>query len=400
MRIGSIFFVSFFIAVFGNVAHARIDDMPPPEDLGQTWVEIDGEIYGAKPNELGPIGGGTGYKSIVTDGDYRVSTVDALREVLEKAQPGEVVYVEPDADIDCTPMVFAEGLGLEIPEGVTLASNRGQDGSRGAMIYSDAFATKPLIRTAGSNVRITGLWIRGPDPKRRIDHHRRAFAMKIDGEIRGHSYYYKLPMSDGINATHPGLEVDNCELSGWSHAAVYATNCRDVHVHHNYIHHNQVNGLGYGVSHGQAQSLIEYNLFNYNRHSIAGTGRPPDAYEARHNVEIEHSLSHCFDMHGGRDRKDGTNIAGDWLKIHHNTFWSRMRAIAIRGVPQETAEIHHNWFYRDKRDGGVINPWPTGGDTHVNLVDNVYGKENPTRLDGEKQGGKSFHLYQNGARGK
>lgn len=372
------------VAIFANAAQARIDDVPPPEDLGQTWIEIHGDIYGAKPNELGPIGGGPGYQRLITGGDYRVATADALRDALEKAQPGDVVYIDPEADIDCTPLVFAEGLVLEIPEGVTLASNRGQDHSRGAMVYSDAFATQPLIRTGGPNVRITGLWIRGPDPKRRLDHHRRSFSTKVDGETRGHGYYYKLPMSDGVNAAHPGLEVDNCELSGWSHAAVYTTGCRDVHIHHNYIHHNQLNGLGYGISHGKAQTLIEYNLFNYNRHSIAGTGRPPDAYEARHNVEIDKSLSHCFDMHGGRDRKDGTNIAGDWLKIHHNTFRSPARAIAIRGIPQETAEIHHNWFLQEKPSGAVISPWPTSGDTHVHLFKNAYGTEQPAILDGKE----------------
>ena len=31
---------------------------------------------------------------------------------------------------------------------------------------------------------------------------------------------------------------------------------------------------------------------------------------ARHNIELGVSLSHCFDMHGGRDREDGTDIAG------------------------------------------------------------------------------------------
>jgi len=385
MEIGATAVLFIVAATLGNMAYARIDDLAPPEDLGQTWVEIEGVVYGAKPNELGPIGGGAGYQRTVTDGDYRVATVEALRDALETAQPGEVVYIEPDADIDCTALVFAETLVLEIPGGVTLASNRGQDGSRGARVYSDAFATRPLIRTAGPNVRITGLWIRGPDPKRRLDHHSRAFSNPERTEPKEKSgYYYKLPMSDGINAAHPGLEVDNCELSGWSHAAVFATDCHDVHVHHNYIHHNQLNGLGYGVSHSRAQSLIEYNLFNYNRHSIAATGRPPDAYEARHNVELEHSLSHCFDMHGGRDRKDGTNIAGQWIKIHHNTFRSPARAIAIRGVPQETAEIHHNWFFHGKPDGAVISPWPTGGDTHVRLIDNAYGVERPALLDENK----------------
>jgi hypothetical protein len=369
--------------LMGSEAWGRIDDLPPPEDLGQTWVELDGEIFGAKPDALGPIGGGRGYQRLVTDGDYRVSTVDELREALGKAKAGEVVFVEQDADMDCTALVFSEGLVLEIPGGVTLAGNRGQDGARGAMIYSDAFKTRPLIRTAGPDVRITGLWIRGPDPKRRIDHHHRAFSSPERSEEKEkRSYYYTLPMSNGIHARHPGLEVDNCELSGWNHGAISVTGCRDVHIHHNYIHHNQLNGLGYGVTHNKAQSLIEYNLFNYNRHSIAATGSPPDAYIARHNVEIQHSLSHCFDMHGGRDRKDGTNIAGDWLKIHNNTFRSPARAIAIRGVPQESAEIHHNWFYHSKADGRVISPWPTGGDTRVVVFNNAYGVEHPAVLDG------------------
>ena len=362
-----------------------MDDELPPADLGRTWAEVDGEVYGAKPDAQGPIGGGAGYGRVVTGGDYRVSTPTALRDALAKAKPGEVVFVEPDADMDCTALVFAEKFILEVPEGVTLAGNRGENGARGPMIYSDAFATHPLIRTAGPNARITGLWLRGPDPKPRLGHHARAFSNPERTEAKEKSgYYYKLPMSDGINARHPGLEVDNCELSGWSHAAVYTTDCADVHIHHNYIHHNQVNGLGYGVSHGKARTLIEYNLFNYNRHSIAGTGRPPDAYEARNNVEIGHSLSHCFDMHGGRDRKDGTNIAGDWLKIHHNTFRGPMRAIAIRGVPQESAEIHHNWFYRKTRDSGIVSPWPTGGDTHVRLFNNVYGEAHPAPLDGKE----------------
>ncbi len=50
-------------------------------------------------------------------------------------------------------------------------------------------------------------------------------------------------------------------------------------------------------------------------------------------------------MHGGRDRKDGTDIAGDSIKIHHNTFKATgVPAFVIRGRPQQWAEIHHNWF--------------------------------------------------------
>ena len=358
--------------------YSRPDLVPLPADLGQTWVEIEGEVYGAKPNELGPIGGGEGYQRIITDGDYRVSTADELIAALKKAKSGEVIYVEPGSHIDCSTLVFAEKLVLGIPEGVTLASNRGHEGSSGAMISSDAFATNPLIRALGPGVRITGLWIRGPDPKRRLEHHRRSFDPGRGDSAAQSGYYYKFPVSVGIGSGFPGLEVDNCELSGWSHSAILLTSETDHHIHHNYIHHNQMNGLGYGVCHGTAASLIEYNLFDFNRHSIAGSGRAPSGYEARHNVEIQHSLSHMFDMHGGGDRGDGTTIAGDWMKVHHNTFRSRrVAAIVIRGVPRQEADIHNNWFYHTKPGGQVISPWPTGGDTHVDAHNNAYGQEEP-----------------------
>ena len=69
-----------------------------------------------------------------------------------------------------------------MPAGVTLAGDRGRDGSEGALICSDALKTPVLIRAAGPDVRITGLRIRGPNPKRYLDHHRRSF-----NEGRGHS---------------------------------------------------------------------------------------------------------------------------------------------------------------------------------------------------------------------
>ncbi|MFQ6043091.1 MAG: hypothetical protein ACE5PV_19730 [Candidatus Poribacteria bacterium] len=334
--------------------------------LGQTWVKIDGEICGAKPDERGPIGGGKGYTNILPQAANRITTLDALLDALESAKPGDVVYVDGNAKIDCTIRVYIEKLVIEIPEGVTLASNRGQGNSKGAIIFSNTFATRPLIRATGENVRITGLRIGGPNPKPCLEHHRRSFA-----EGRGHEYYYKFPTSDGIVTEYSGLEVDNCELGGWSHAAIYLKGGDRHHIHHNFIHHNQYNGLGYGVSHDKAFSLIEHNLFNYNRHSIAGTGRPLSGYEARHNVEIKHSLSHCFDMHGGRDRKDGTNIAGSWLRIHHNTFRSIRTAIVIRGVPEKGADIYNNWFYHKPED----SPVRTSGNTK--LKNNVYGLWEP-----------------------
>ncbi|MHB8994321.1 MAG: hypothetical protein ACYC63_03615 [Armatimonadota bacterium] len=358
-------------------ALCREDEAPMP-DLGQTWVEIEGTVYGAKPDATGPIGGGAGYTKIVTDGQYKVATVEELVAALGKAQAGEIIFIDPRAELDLTTLVYAEKLVLNVPGGVTIASDRGQNGSLGALIYSDAFQTAPMFLAEGPDVRFTGLRVRGPDPKRRVDHHRRAFSSGREGKDAS-SYYYKFPVSEGIRTTHPGLQVDNCELSGFSHAAIHLSG-GDRH----HLHHNQYHGLGYGVTHGyldKSQSLIEYNVFDYNRHSIAGTGKPGNAYEAANNVELGHANGHYFDMHGGRDRRDGTTIAGDWMKVHHNTFMlAEQAAIVIRGVPQQIAEIHHNWFAHPALVG-TIRPWPCGGETHVTCESNAYGREKPAVLD-------------------
>ena len=123
-----------------------------------------------------------------------------------------------------------------------------------------------------------------------------------------------------------------------------------------------------------AFSLIERNLFNYNRHSLAGTGRPGSGYNASHNVEIGVSLSHMFDMHGGRNRKDGTDIAGTWMKISNNTFRSRQKALMVSGLPEETIEVHHNWFIHGSPEEAVL---PHDAPEQVKIDNNAYGLEAP-----------------------
>ena len=315
-----------------------------------TWVERDGVVYGAKADERGPIGGGDGYVNIVTNGDYTVRDLDSLLDALSKAKAGQTLFIPDEIQIDLTARIYIEQLVLEVPEGITLAGDRGHNGSEGALLTSDALKTPVMIRAMGPDVRITGLRLRGPNTKRYLDHHRRSFGEGGDG----HKYYYKLPTSNGITTEHPHLEVDNCEISGFSHAGIYLKTADGHRIHHNSIHHCQYQGLGYGVSHNTASSLIEYNLFDWNRHSIAGTGRPGNSYVARHNVELGVSLSHCFDMHGGRDRKDGTDIAGTSIEIYNNTFRAPQTPVVIRGIPQEKCEVHHNWFLRHRDAGHAV----------------------------------------------
>ncbi|MHC4425960.1 MAG: right-handed parallel beta-helix repeat-containing protein [Planctomycetota bacterium] len=323
-----------------------------------TWVEIDNTVYGAKPGQRGPIGGGNGYADITAKGNHTAKDLDDLLDALSKARAGQTVFIPGETAINLTARIYIEQLVLEVPEGVTLAGDRGHDGSQGALITSDALKTPVMIRAAGPDVRITGLRICGPNPKRYLDHHRRSF-----GEGGGgHKYYYKLPTSNGITTKYPRLEVDNCDISGFSHAGVYLTTAEGHHIHHNHIHHCQYQGLGYGVCHDTASSLIEHNLFDWNRHSIAGTGRPGNSYVARHNIELGVSLSHCFDMHGGRDRKDGTDIAGTSIEIYNNTFRAQQTPVVIRGVPEQKCEVRHNWFLRHSEAGQAVR---SSGKTRV-----------------------------------
>jgi len=330
-----------------------------------TWIEIEATVYGAKPDQRGPIGGGNGYANIVTKGDYTAKDLDSLLDALSKAKTGQVVFIPGETEIDLTARIYIEQIVLRIPNGVTLAGNRGQDGSQGALLTSDTLQTPAIIHTAGPDVRITGLRIQGPNPQRHLDHHQRAFGPGGAGR----EYYYKFPLSDGIVVEHPRVEVDNCDISAFAHAAVDLVKGNEHRIHHNYIHHCQYNGLGYGVCQRLASSLIEYNLFDWNRHSIAGTGQPGCSYVARHNVELGTSLSHCFDMHGGRDRNDGTDIAGTSIEIANNTFRAPNTPVSIRGVPQEKCAVHHNWFQKQHEPKNSVK----GFSKNTKVFNNAYG---------------------------
>ncbi len=323
---------------------------------GTRPAAVKEEQFGAADDALGPLGGGEGYQRLVTDGDVRVRTEQQLIDALKKAQCGQVVYVEDGVELDFSAWVLGEKLVLGVPGGVTLAGGRGKPGVEPALLYSDAFATRPLIRAMGPKVRVTGLRLRGPDTKIRQEPLHR-WIVEDEKRVGKRERYYAFPTSDGISSTHPGLVVDNCEIWGWGHGAVQlGKGAVDAHIHHNYIHHNQRAALGYGVVLDRAVALIESNVFDYNRHAIAATGRPGTSYEAANNLVGEHANGHLFDMHGGRDRKDGTDIAGDWMKIYNNTFKAtHVPAFVIRGRPREKVDIHHNWFHIENPAKAIVS---------------------------------------------
>ena len=343
----------------------RYEPAVRPGELGTTSASLAGKIYGAQSLPGLPIGGGDGYTSTVTGGNYTCSTTDQLLTALGKAQPGEVVYIAGTAELELTERGYAEQLVIEVPAGVTLASNRGVGGSQGALLYSFAFQTAPLIRVMGAGARITGLRLRGPDPLAREDHYARSFGPAGKGQ----AYYDKFPASVGI-ATEFIVEIDNCEFYGWSNAAVQFEAGGGHWIHHNHIHHCARQGLGQSLDSGAAGGLIESNLFDHNQHAFQCDGSAQAAWELRNNVfHLRHGADVARVELGAPP--DG---AGHWFKLEHNTFIaSGRRAIALDGLPEAGAWIAWNWFYHAAPGPTVIE---APGRTLA--MENAYG--NPPAL--------------------
>jgi hypothetical protein len=288
-------------------------------------------------------------------GTVVVKTKAELLSALAAAQPGDTVFVDGAASIDLTGTKR-----IAIPAGVTLASNRGQGGAAGGLLYnteldlgqgSEAWAQF----SPGSQVRITGLRLRGPDT-----------------EIRDNAYQYD--NSRGIEARGVSdLLVDGNELWGWSHGAVYLGDTLEGRVRGNNIHHNRRTGLGYGVVlYGDTSAVIEDNTFTQNRHAIAGQGIRTQRYDARFNLVVDNAKSHGFDMHGENEALDnGAPYAGDVIHITNNSFRSKVEpAVKVRGRPQTGAWVSGNCFAHTSASGAVAQVHFSG---NLHVGSNTYG---------------------------
>jgi hypothetical protein len=307
------------------------------------------------------IGGGDGYANTVpeSDADVVVSSLDELRSAFDGASSGDVIYVAGDAVIDVGTNE------LTIPSGITLASDRGIDGAAGGRIETTSLEQWPGILHVEDDVRVTGLRINGPADE---------FESSFD------------PITSGLVVDGTGVEIDNVDIWGFNHAAIKLHN--STHVHHCNVHDNPMDGLGYGVlCKGGDESIVEYNRFNMNRHSVANGGSA--GYVVRYNRFGSDAVSYQVGTH----RPGGTT-----LKIHHNTFepvehyatnGDHEPNICIRGTPSDVADIHHNWCYNpveprdspsDWTDEAIIqvhvDEW-----TNVTYSDNAYGSDQPSSDD-------------------
>lgn len=342
-------------------------------------IERDGKTYGVTPDGS-PLGGGVGYANIVTAGDVTVRTAKELQTALQQATEGQVIFIPGDVEMDLT------GKTIAVPKGVTLASDRGtilSDGSvsTGALLFTTVRQKEAIF--LGENARLCGITLAGPDTERHMSHLQRGLENN-----KYTDYYYSLPLTRGVSVGGKGAEVDNCEIAGFSEAGVHLGGYTDITVHHNWIHHNQRNGFGYGVVlYGETYAEIYRNLFNFDRHAIAADGSANSGYSAHDNVHLGTAIYHIFDAHGGADRGDGTKIACERVDMYNNVFLSDKIPYKKRGTPEEYSRFTRNIvIYPEMR-----YPYRQLYGENFICEDNVWGlsQELPTY---SFEGGKTYAL--------
>jgi hypothetical protein len=298
--------------------------------------------------------------------------VRTAKELVDKvAERYTCIYVEDTATIDLTEVnderVSDQGSILVIPEGVTLMSGRSPTRLGGMLEMKRYRKDKISMLKLGENARVTGLRLRGynqRDTKFRDDETSAIFTERAGGVV-----------------------VENNEIFGWPKAAVFAqfspTDGRAVpRISGNFLHHNVQCGRGYGVVVGHGGfANIDRNVFDYNRHDVAGVADDDNGYVAELNFSLT-SAPTCpgtvgryynqhYDMHGtGEDGYGGT--AGLRIEVRRNTIrgaqkyyvTKRRPAFMLRGTPADKAIFAENAVPHGSRLGsrGAVRVAGTDGD--------------------------------------
>jgi len=258
---------------------------------------------------------------------------DFLKSLKNTSLKRKVIYIPNDVQLD-----LSNEKQIVIPSNVTIFSDRGIKGSSGAKIFTKTAGTFPLFLVS-DNVEICGLQINGGDYDVYFN------GIEFKGENSDNLNRYKNPVSTGLQVVGDNFVLENCELSGWTFSAVVIKGGSNNIIKYNFIHHNRRFGLGYGVTVDGGAAKIYANIFDFNRHDIAGTGVIGSAYEVFLNVFLANTYSDSIDMHGGYDRKDGTNIAGSYMYVYNNYFErikGQRKAALLRGVPVKNSFFKNN----------------------------------------------------------
>lgn len=315
----------------------------------------------------------------------RVFSAAELNDVLRSEFTGRIV-IPADAEWE---MKDCDGSWLrEIPlrSGISLVGERGELGSR-PLLFTElepnaGTGTVALFELTGNDVMVEGLHLRGPWA---ASEHKRAAKPYIHG--------IRVIENAEAQLGRRVLIADN-EFDRWGGGAVHLvgshgeTSLRDwdptwihleprdadlVRVERNYMHHNVMDDGGYGVMvGGGAYGTIVGNVFDFNRHAVAGTGRAYQGYIAKYNFVLQGGLrqhannapdyyNQHFDVHGEGSGGYG-GLAGEYFEIEFNTIRGEQTyyagtatrpAFMLRGKARNAALFRANVVVHDSLDEAV-----------------------------------------------
>jgi hypothetical protein len=284
--------------------------------------------------------------------------------------PNAVVRVAGNVDLDLT------GVGwIPVATGVQLIGDRSVN-PKGPRLFTTTFANTLFSITPPVPADPKDL-----NPVVRV----RISGLRFDGGSKddAHAYAGLGFDEDAIQINYArNVEIDHNEFYRWHGAAVHVSddahnvlnrdNADTVRIHDNYIHDNQHptagdfdvkngHGAGYGVEVTDgAYAKIEHNVFNNNRHAIAGDGSDGSGYLLYGNLFMHPgidrfklgftSYNHQIDMHGqtkdcGPGESYACGPAGEYMDIRYNTVTSdESDAIQLRGDPSDKMWVQGNSF--------------------------------------------------------
>ena len=260
-----------------------------------------------------------------------VNTVAQLREMIARANNGDTIKIDQYMAFNMT-----DETTIVIDKSITIMGYPDPGEDKRAHFFSFG-KPLPMFKITAPNVTISGIKFEGTETDSKKSE-------IIELNRQGIKGVYKFPVIRGLDINASNVIIKNCEFKGFSHAAIFISDAKNILIEENYIHHNQRWGLGYGVTlNGASTAKITRNTFNYNRHSIAGTGHSGQSYEASYNWFGPNHNDTPLDMHGGKDRKDGTQIAGKKVDIHHNRILTKnVKAFIHRGIPEDSVLFYKN----------------------------------------------------------
>jgi VCBS repeat protein len=336
----------------------------------------------------------------ITSGDQQDLFVQAI------GTPNAVVTIAGNVDLDLSGLA-----SIPVAPGVRIIGDRTKV-AKGPRIFTTTFPSILLAvgsrsGPASDNVRISGIRFDGgepADPTASVD----------TSDANGIEVF---------SGQH--VEIDHDEFHSWRGAAIDVEdfdgrinrdNAATVWVHDNFIHDNQHptidgvgdalfgdhHGAGYGVSlNNGAYALIEKNVFDRNRHSVTGDGRPGTGYLVYRNLlgspglgfhllGVDH-YEHLIDMHG---RGDCANFqcgpAGEYADVAYNAFpTTSSTEIKLRGTPSDSFNVENNAFahtveWADLVTDGALDQTETGlHDNGGNILGATTERERVCDFDGD-----------------